>query len=124
LFATIAELIGDKVKPGEGIDSYSFRKNILDIKAKQVRKTVILSGGASGAFIAIKNNWKFIEAAVPGRWPETYYPNGPSKLEPQLYYLAVDKSEQHNLYSKNQKKVAELKSIIEKVKANPNTEDK
>lgn len=116
LFATFAELVGDKPKSTEAVDSYSFLPNIFNSQANQSRKSLVLTAGASGAFVAIKDKWKYIEAATPGRWPETYYPNGPNKLEPQLYYLSKDWSEHQNLYNANPAKVAELKKIIESEK--------
>jgi hypothetical protein len=85
---------------------------------------MILAGGSSGVMIALSNRWKFIEAADSGRWPETYYPDGPSKFDPQLYNLANDLSEQDNLYKANPEKVSELQAIITRVKSQTNTEMK
>lgn len=116
LLATFADLVGDTLEEDEGEDSYSFLTNVFDIDAPQVRKTLTIAGGASGAFVEIKEGWKYIEAAKPGHWPETFYPNGPSNLEPQLYNLEEDISEQNNLYNKMPEKVSELADVIEKVK--------
>jgi arylsulfatase A-like enzyme len=124
ILATLAELIGYALTPNEGEDSYSFLGNIRDVSAPQVRQSMILAGGSSGAMIAISNNWKFIEAADSGKWPETYYPSGPSKFERQLYNLADDKSEQNNLCSSNPEKVSELEAIITLVKSQTKTEGK
>jgi arylsulfatase A-like enzyme len=124
ILATLAELIGYALTPNEGEDSYSFLGNIRDVSAPQVRQSMILAGGSCGAMIAISNNWKFIEAADSGKWPETYYPNGPSKFERQLYNLADDKSEQNNLCSSNPEKVSELEAIITLVKSQTKTEGK
>jgi arylsulfatase A len=122
ILATLAEVVGYKLDSSEGQDSYSFLSNLLNTKSSQVRESLILAGGSSGAMIAIKDNWKFIEAAEPGKWPETYYPNGPSKFDRQLYNLEIDKSEHDNLYNKNPGKVAELESLIKKVKSHAKTE--
>ncbi len=115
MLATFAELVGDSLKNGQGEDSYSFLASLYDKNAPQVRKSLTLTAGASGAFVEIKDHWKFIEAAVPGRWPETYYPNGPSKLDPQLYNLKEDESEQNNLFGEMPDKVKELEDVIEQV---------
>lgn len=122
LLATFAELNCKKLDKGEGEDSYSFMSNMLDVNAPQVRESLTLTSGASGAYAVIKNGWKFIEAAEPGHWPETFYPNGPSNMEPQLYNLKEDPSEQNNLYDQMPEKVEELKQIIKNAKAKEQSE--
>ncbi len=122
LLATFADLVGEPLREGEGEDSYSFLSNLYDSSAPQVRKTLTLAGGGSGAIITIKDEWKIIEAAKPGRWPETYYPNGPGALEPRLYNLKNDTSEQKNLYDQMPDKVSELMNFMEIVKTHPKSE--
>lgn len=122
LMATIADIISAKLAPHEGGDSYSFFNCLGNPDALPGRASLVATAGASGAFIALLNNWKYIEAAVPGRWPETYYPNGPSKLEQQLYNLKADPREQNNLISKNKKRTTDLIRLIERVKAREGTE--
>lgn len=122
LLATFSELVGDTLGKNEGEDSYSFLSNLLDNKAPQIRKTVTLAGGGSGALIAIKDGWKYIEAAKPNRWPETYYPNGPDDKKPRLYNLNTDISEQNNLYNSMPEKVSELVDVINKVRKNTKSE--
>jgi arylsulfatase A-like enzyme len=122
ILATFADLMRDQLKENEGEDSYSFLSNILDVKAPQVRKTVIPASGSSGALIAIKDGWKYIEPAKPGRWPETYYPGIPGDKIPRLYNLNEDVSESVNLYDKMPDKAAELVKIIDQVKTQPRSE--
>lgn len=119
---TFSEIAGEDLPEGQGQDSYSFFSNLTNPDAPQVRKSMTLVGGASGAFIGISDGWKFIAPAVPGRWPETYYPNGPSNMDPQLYNLKVDRGEQHNLYTEMPEKVSELVAMIERVKQRGGTE--
>lgn len=122
LYATIAEIIGETPSEDEGGDSYSFLSNIEDANAKQVRKSMILSGGASGVFVALKDNWKYIEPSEKGRWPQTFYADGPSIYDYQLYNLREDAGEQNNLFSGKQELVKELRSEIEKVQGNMKVE--
>lgn len=122
LLATFADLTGRALDKKEGRDSYSFAPNLFDTQAPQVRQSLTLVGGASGAFIEIADGWKYIEPAVPGRWPETYYPDGPDKMEHQLYNLNEDPSEQHNLYDQMPEKVSSLVSIIERAKTQGHSE--
>ncbi len=122
VFATFADLFGESPELGE--DSYSFLSNLMDVNAPQVRKSLTIAGGASGAFVEINEGWKYIEAAKPKRWPETFYVNGPSIFENQLYNLKEDQKEQTNLYKKMPEKAAELVGVIEKVKTNTKSEAK
>ncbi len=115
LMATFADAVGDTLKDGEGEDSYSFYNNLIDRSAPESRSSLTLAGGSSGAFIEISEGWKYIEAAEPGHWPETYYPGGPSKFDMQLYNLAADESEQNNLFGAEPERVRELKATIQKV---------
>ena len=118
LFATFADITGDTLKSSEGEDSYSFLPNLIGRESDQVRNSMVLSGGASGAFVCIKDGWKYIEAAVPGRWPETFYPDGPKNTDYQLYNLTEDVSEQNNLYNEYPDKILEFKELIIKAKTN------
>ena len=122
MLETFSALVGEDLHEGEGRDSYSFLPNMLDHKAPETRTSMTLAGGASGAFVSISGGWKYIEPSPPGRWPETYYPNGPSYKEFQLYNLNEDKSEQINLFDRMPGKVSELVSIIERVKEKGKTE--
>lgn len=122
LYATIAEIIGETPSTNEGVDSYSFLSNIEDKNAKQIRTSMVLSGGASGAFVVIKDDYKYIEPSPKERWPQTYYPEGPSIYDYQLYNLNEDIGEQHNLYSENPEKVNNMRQIINKVRENSKTE--
>jgi len=122
ILATFADLMGDTLKENEGEDSYSFLSNILDIKAPQVRKTVIPASGGSGALIVVQDGWKYIEPAKPGRGAETYYPDIPGDKVPRLYNLNEDLSESVNLYDKMPDKAAELVNIIDHVRTNVKSE--
>ncbi|HKK61132.1 MAG TPA: sulfatase-like hydrolase/transferase, partial [Bacteroidales bacterium] len=122
LYSTIADVIGKSPSDKEGVDSYSFLSNLLNKDSGQVRKSLVLSTGASGAFVAIKDNWKYIEAAREGRWPETFYPEGPSNLESQLYNLNYDMFEKNNVYSKFPERIYEFKTLIQDVKNETKTE--
>ena len=122
LLATFSDLLNDTLKETEGEDSYSFLPNLFDVEAPQVRKSLTIASGGNGALIGIKDRWKYIEAAKPGRWAETFYPDGPSPFENQLYRLGEDMSEQNNLYSKMPEKVSELVDVIERVRKNMKSE--
>ena len=115
LFETFAELVNDTLQINEGQDSYSFLSKLTQHDAGQVRASLVLSGGGSGAMVAITEDWKYIEAAEEGRWGETYYPEGPSNFDFQLYNLKNDAGEQRNVIHEFPEKVNELKGLIDKV---------
>ena len=122
IFATISDLMGDPLNENEGEDSYSFLSNILDAKAPQVRRTLTLASGSSGALIMLQDGWKYIEPAQPGRWPETYYPDSPGDKIPRLFNLNNDLSESFNLYDEMPDKAAELVNSIDCVRSNTKSE--
>ncbi|MEN6363263.1 MAG: arylsulfatase [Bacteroidales bacterium] len=113
VFATIAELVGDKLKPSEAEDSYSFLPNLTGKSSAQIRKSMVLSAAGTGAFVVIKEGWKYIEGAESGG--STFYQNGPFMQDFQLYNLKEDPFEKHNLYKSMPMKVAELKAEIGRV---------
>jgi arylsulfatase A-like enzyme len=130
ILATLADLMGDCLAENEGEDSYSFLSNLLDGNAPQVRQTVTPAGGGSGALILIRDEWKYIEPALPGRWPETYYPDGPGDKVPRLFYLREDVAETTNLYNARPDQAAELVEEMARIRshtqseANPDSERK
>lgn len=115
LLATLADLVGDTLAGTEGEDSYSYLDNLLGNSTAQVRQSMTLTAGGSGAFVVRKGDWVFIQAGKPA-WGQTYYANGPATRDPQLYNLKGDAGEQHNLFARMPEKVAELRAVIQKSK--------
>ena len=125
LMATCADVLGIKLNDDEAEDSYSFMSNLLDNNAPQVRKSFTFACGGCGAFVVIKDGFKYIEAASePARFliEETFYSHGPSYHDYQLYNIHKDKSERHNLYNKKPEKVEDLKKLAEYVKMHGKSE--
>ncbi len=120
--ATFADILGEPLRQDEGEDSYSFLSGILGKNAPQVRETVVPASGSSGALIVIRDGWKYIEAAKPGRWPETRYPDGPGDSVPRLYNLNVDSQEKNNICEAFPTKAAEMMNVIERVRLNTKSE--
>lgn len=121
LLATFAEVVGDRLGADEGEDSYSFYAYLTNSAAPQVRKSMVVSSGASGAFVVRRGNWKYIQASKPG-WGQTYYPNGPSFRDQQLYNLHTDFGEHTNLCQSMPEVASKLKRIISKVKQKTHSE--
>ncbi|TZF85508.1 arylsulfatase (plasmid) [Pedobacter sp. BS3] len=123
LLATFAELVGDKLAPNEGEDSYSYLGNILGTSSKQVRRSMTIVSGGGGAYVVNHGDWTYIESGKAA-WGQTFYKGGPFPKDFQLYNIKTDPGEKHNLYNKMPDKVAEFKAIIERVEHKGKTEDK
>ncbi len=130
LMATFADIIGMELGEDEGEDSYSFLSNLLDNNAPQVRKSLILAAGRTGALVARKGDWKLIEGADPLIWDTTQYyspnnyPGVPSFMESQLYNLKEDISERTDLIDSLPEKASEMEAMVSFVKQNRRTEGK
>ncbi|HUN01819.1 MAG TPA: hypothetical protein PLS00_03105, partial [Niabella sp.] len=121
LMATMAEIIGEPLKLGEGEDSYSYLSSILNPVVKQVRSSMVLAAGGSGAYIVRQGKWKYIESGNAA-WGQTFYVEGPFTKEFQLYDLEKDLAENHNLFTHNPEKVASLIDVLQKVKIKSHSE--
>lgn len=116
LMATLADLTGYRGAVGE--DSYSFLANVLGESAGQVRRSMVLASGRSGAFAARMGQWKYIAEADNHR--DMADANPPDH---QLYNMARDHGEQHNLYRQYPDTVAAIRALINNVKQYNKQED-
>jgi len=121
LLETFADIIGDELKAGEGEDSYSFLEYFQNPNAPQIRSSMVISSGGSGALVVREGVWKYIEKSPLGS-RSSYIPGAPDITEPQLFNLKEDEAEMVNLYIQKPKKAATLKAIIDKVKKSSKSE--
>ncbi len=114
LMATLADLVGYEGPVGE--DSYSYRANLTGESGEQMRASMVLVSGRSGAYAVRMGNWKYIEEA-DRRWSEgqTHYAEGPSPTDHQLYDLTNDTGERDNLYARYPDVIADFKELIRNV---------
>jgi arylsulfatase A-like enzyme len=111
LMATCAD-IGDFALPeGVGPDSYSIRP-ILEGHEKPVRENLV-HHSADGMFSIRRVSWKLIEALGSGGFTQ------PARVEPQtgdppgqLYNLATDCAEQHNVWQQYPDIAAQLSTAL------------
>lgn len=115
LLETFADITGDELKNSEGEDSYSFLQYLRNPNAPQVRSSMVISSGGSGALVVRKNMWKYIEESPPGS-RSSFIPGAPVITEPQLYNLKGDEAEMENLFKQKPQKAEALKTVIDKVK--------
>jgi len=120
LMATCAELIGNTAPEFITADSYSILP-ILTGKATIVKEQPAIINISSKGFLNIKkDNWKLITKLGSGGFsaPVEISPK-PGEPMGQLYNLATDISEQHNVYNEYPVKVKELTELLEKIKSTP-----
>ena len=118
---SLADLVGDEFTESATTDSQSFFP-ILKVNTRhQVRETLIVNFKAT-AFR--HNNWKLITEKGPGGFTRPHWDGNPAE-EPagQLYDLAVDSSEENNLWDKMPEKVNELRRMLEAEKADQNQDN-
>lgn len=121
LLETFADIVGDELNEDEGEDSYSFMRYLKKPDAPQIRSSMVLSSGGSGALVVRKGLWKYIESAPPGS-RSTIYPDGPKVTDEQLYNLEKDESERYNQFDLNPEMVERLRKVIQKVRKNAKSE--
>ncbi|HEY4417448.1 MAG TPA: arylsulfatase [Verrucomicrobiae bacterium] len=122
LMATFADVVGDKLKAGEGDDSYSLFSYLFNDETPPVRKSMVLTSGGSGAFVVRRGYWKYIEGAPNPHWERTYWPLSERIKDDQLYNLKNDLAEHDNLFTDKTNVADKLKHIIKRVEAHPKTE--
>ena len=109
IMATFADLVGDDFQESATTDSLSFFPIIKGETDHQVRETLITNHNAEAYR---RHNWKLITRKGPGGF--THWDGNPDEEpEGQLYDLAVDPSEQNNLWDKMPEKVKKLRRMLE-----------
>ena len=116
IYATLAEITGQKLVKGQAEDSFSF-KSVLDGDLKTPTRDHILYLSGANKICIKKGDWKYISCLGSGGFTRPYemkpIKNGPKG---QLYNLRVDSMELNNLYLPETAKVKELVSEIERLK--------
>ena len=106
LLATFAELIGVGLPVSAGEDSQSFAFVLLDPKADHERLPII-NHGNDGRYSITDGDWKLVLAG--------------KEIDIELYHLARDRVEAHNLAAEHPEKVERLKQRITDIVANGRT---
>lgn len=122
-FPTIAGLLGTPMPAGAGTDGLEQSELLFGRKPATPRKHVIQHG--IGNVLAIRSgDWKYVPRNADtatgigrGADPRDQRFVQAAVLEDELYNLADDPSETTNLAAEKPEKLAELKSLLEKIKA-------
>ncbi|MEO6813549.1 MAG: arylsulfatase [Ginsengibacter sp.] len=115
LMASFAEMFEQKLPANEFTDSRNYLTTMIGKSEKS--RDQIIEQPLNSALAIVKDGWKYIAPSdgVP-LMKEVNIETGFSK-EDQLYNLKNDPQELNNVASKNPKKLAELKTLLAKTKA-------
>ena len=114
LFATLAEILDNKLNPGEAPDSYSFLSALTNKATSPQKRGSIIHHSLNGDFSIREGDWKYIDAKGHGGFTliKEFVPDDSI----QLYNIANDPYEKSNIFNEYPEKVNELKTLLEKYK--------
>jgi arylsulfatase A-like enzyme len=107
VLATLAEILGVRLPENAGEDSYSMLP-LLKGDQRAIRETAV-SCSIQGVPAVRLGNWKYIPAPGSGGWGK----GGDQSQPVQLYNLATDLGEAHNLAASDPARLAEMKTVLE-----------
>ena len=122
LMATCAALLGAKLPPDAGEDSYNILPPLLGQKhATPIREATVLHG-ANGSLAIRQGDWVLIDARTGdgNHEPDWFKRERSYQTNPfagELYNLRDDLSQRRNLYGEKPEIVQRLKTLLEKYKA-------
>ena len=124
IFATCAAVVGADLPNDAAEDSFDMLGVLLGRQGDQGVRPYLLQQTLSAALSIRRGQWKYLDHQGSGgnnylRSPalKPYHIGDEDPSAPaQLYNLADDPGERHNLYSKQPKIAAELKALLEKSK--------
>ncbi len=117
VLATFAELLAKPLRDGAGSDSFSFLGSLLGRAASEPARTSLVHNGYRGGFGIRQGDWKLLmfQGGGGGGWNPFDYdrtiPYG------QLYNLAEDLGERHNLYADEPERVAAMMRLLRRIRA-------
>jgi arylsulfatase A-like enzyme len=111
LMATCAAITGAKLPNEAGEDSFSILPALAGEKYTPPLREPVLHHSASGAFAIRQGEWKLLLLRGTGDGPESKDTRLPAG---QLYNMAQDPGEEHNLYDERPEVVKRLRARLDK----------
>jgi arylsulfatase A-like enzyme len=125
LMATCAALLGTKLPPSAGVDSYDILPALAGEKLdRPIREATVLHSGG-GKFAIRQGEWVLIDAASGDdnrargepEWFKRERGYAPNRFPGELYNLHEDLAQRRNLYGEKPEVIQRLKALLEKYKA-------
>lgn len=112
LFASLARLTGQSIRPDEAPDSFDMLQQLLG-KSKQNRPYLITH---AGTLAIISGDWKYIAPSKGAKVARDVNIELGNDTAPQLYHLTADAHEQQNVAGQYPEKVKTLSAELEAIK--------
>lgn len=114
MMATIAAIVGHRLPPNAGEDSYNILPALLAKNTKPIRKTLV-HHSCFGAFSIRKDKWKLILGTKgSGGWVRPRDEKPDERTPGQLYNIVDDPYETRDLWDEYPEVVRELTALLEK----------
>jgi len=129
LVATFAALTGTTLSKGTAIDSCNVLPMLFGEPTFAPVRLHFVShiGGTQGPFSLRNGSWKLVEGgrtpaykAGPGKAGKTAADRDSFSASTQLFNLADDLAEEHNLAETNPEKLKEMQALLAQIRRNPN----
>lgn len=118
LMATCAALVGDRLPEEAGEDSYDILPALLGTPHRAPIREATVHHALIGMFAIRRGPWKLILGRGSGGFTlPQFIPPKPGEPQGQLYNLADDPKETHDLYTQRPDVVKELATLLETYKA-------
>ncbi len=125
MMATVAAMLGDKLPDNAGEDSFNVLPALLGQKSDKPLREALVHNAASGSFGIRKGEWVFIDNPTGDdnkrkgepEWFKRERGYVDDKLPGQLFNVHEDLGERKNYYAEKPLVVRELKTLLEKYKA-------
>lgn len=108
LFATCAEILGEKIPEGAAPDSFSILPVLESKESNAPTHPVVIHHSYSGLFAIRQGNWKYLACQGSGGWSQ-----GGDGKPSQLYDLSKDLKESNNLVDLNPEKAQQMLKLLE-----------
>jgi arylsulfatase A-like enzyme len=118
LFATAADIVGQKLPQNTAEDSFSMLPAMLDENLTGSVRPAVVHHSSRGEFAIRQEQWKLILCKGSGGNRYKTGPNAKKDDDPlgQLYDMKADCSEKRNLYNDHPQIVKQLTSLLQKYK--------
>jgi arylsulfatase A-like enzyme len=118
VFATLADLAGERLPAAAAPDSFSFLPALLDPNATRNARPWIVHHSLRGLFALREGPWKYVEARGSGGFTKQAVVKAKAgEAAGQLYHLGDDPAETRNLFAAERARGAHFEALLKKLRA-------